>query len=129
MAALTLDRVWVNRLDSGEAVSAGSWDRSQNYEKPGEVRNYAGGRQRAISTPGERGTFAFTLRKVPLPAVNTLRAWKGLPVQVRDHRGQRWFGVFFSVGVMEPLVPPGPVTGYWYDVALTLRTITAVEGV
>ncbi|MEV4197008.1 hypothetical protein [Micromonospora globbae] len=128
MATLNLDRVWINRLDTGEAVAAQSWDRSQSYEKDGEVRTYAGGRQRAISAEGERGTFAFTLRKLPLSAVELLRSWKGLAVQVRDHRGQRWTGVYFTVTPLEPLVPPGPGP-YWYDVALTLRTVTAVEGV
>lgn len=129
MATLILDRVWIHRLDTGEAVAAKSWDRSPNYEQDGEVRTYGGGRQRAIGVAGERGTFGVTLRQVSLATVEVLRSWKGLAVQVRDHRGQRWVGVYFAVTPTEPLVAPGPTTGYWWDVALTVRTVTAPEGV
>ncbi|MCX5066898.1 hypothetical protein OOJ91_13685 [Micromonospora lupini] len=129
MATLILDRVWINRLDTGEAVSAGSVDRSQQYEQDGEVITFAGGRQRAVATEGERGTFGVTLRRVSLATVGKLRDWMGVAVLVRDHRGQRWTGVFFTVMPSEPPVAPGPTAAYWYDVALTLRTITAAEGV
>lgn len=129
MAAVTLDRVWINHLDTGEAVSAKSFDRSQSYDQDGEVRTFAGGRQRAFTVEGERGSFSFTLRKVSLETVEVLRSWKGLPVQVRDHRGQRWVGVFFEVTPVEPAVAPGAPSSYWYDVAIPLRTVTAAEGV
>ncbi|MGW5556846.1 hypothetical protein ACWER9_06440 [Micromonospora sp. NPDC003944] len=129
MAMLLLDRVWINRLDTGEAIAAGSMDRSQQYEQDGEVTTFAGGRQRAIAIEGERGTFGVTLRKLSLATVEKLREWKGIAVLVRDHRGQQWTGVFFVVTPSEPPVAPGPTAGYWYDVALTVRTITASEGV
>lgn len=129
IATLLLDRVWINRLDTGEAVSAKSWDRSQSYAMDGDVVAFAGGRQRAVSVEGEQGSFSVTLRGVSLETVDTLRSWKGLPVLARDHRGQQWTAVFFTVTPIEPLVAPGATAAYWYDVALTLRTITAAEGV
>lgn len=129
MAVLILDKVWIHRLDTGESVAAGSWDRSQSYDMDGDVDTYAGGRQRSSAVEGERGMFACTLRKVSGPTVLTLREWKGRAVQVRDHRGQRWVGVYFAVVPSEPLVPPGPPADYWYDVALSVRTVDAPEGV
>jgi hypothetical protein len=123
MATLTLDRVWVNRMDSGESVSAMSGvARSRQHDMAGEVRTYAGGRQRSVTTEGERGQFAFTLRLVSQDAIDTLREWKGLDVQVRDHRGQRFFGVYFAVNVIELR------EATLYDVAIELRTVTVVEG-
>ncbi|MET8908392.1 hypothetical protein [Micromonospora sp. NPDC004551] len=125
MAILNLTQVWINRLDTGEAVSAYSApgrDRSQS--KQGEVRTYAGGRQRAITKAGARGAFDFTLRRVTLAQVELLESWIGIPVQVRDHRGQRFFGVFFEVPAVEHQDDRNR-----YDVPLALRTITAAEGV
>ncbi|MEU4367559.1 hypothetical protein [Micromonospora chersina] len=127
MTMLILDRVWINRLDTGEAVAAKSWDRSPTYDMDGEVRTYAGGRQRSITTEGERGAFSFTLRKLPLATVEVLRSWKGIAVQVRDHRGQSWVGVYFQVTPKEPLTTPGAPGGYWWDVDLTVRTVTPPE--
>ena len=124
MAILQLDRVWVNRLDTGEAVSAISGrNRPQNHGLAGEVRTYAGGRQRAISVAGERSQFEVTLRLVSLATITLLRTWKGIPVQVRDHRGQLFVGVFFDVRVLEHASPTE------YDVALPVRVVTTVEGV
>ncbi|MBM0257046.1 hypothetical protein [Micromonospora sp. 4G55] len=123
MATLILSRVWINRLDTGEAVNAQSWDRTQDYDMDGDVGTYAGGRQRSISVEGERGSFGCTLRRVSLATILTLREWKGLPVQVRDHRGQLWVGVYLRVVPIEQSDPA------WYDAALTVRTVDAPEGV
>lgn len=124
MAVLNLTRVWVNRLDNGAAVSAQSGiTRTQQHSVEGEVSTWAGGRQRASIAEGERGTFGVTLRLLSLSTVATLRAWKGVPVQVRDARGQRFFGIFFGVEVKE-----NRETNL-YDVELTVQTLTVTEGV
>lgn len=123
MATLTLTKVWVNRLDTGEAISAVSTPtRNRAHGIAGDVRTYAGGRQRAVSVAGERGQFDVTLRFVSLTTIDTLRAWVGIPVQIRDHRGQRFFGVFFDVPPQEHRSPLD------YDVTLSLRVVTAAEG-
>lgn len=125
MATLNLTKVWVNRLDTGEAVSAQSdRKRAREHSMAGDVRTYAGGRQRAISQEGERGTFDVTLVRVTPADIETLRAWQGIPVQVRDHRGQRFVGVFFAVPVVEQRDDVNA-----YDVPLSLRIVTVVEGV
>lgn len=125
MATLNLTKVWVNRLDTGEAVSAQSAPgRARSHSKAGEVRTYASGRQRAITKAGLRGAFDFTLVRVTLAEVLLLESWIGVPVQVRDHRGQRFTGVFFDVPAVEHKDDRDR-----YDVPLALRTITAAEGV
>lgn len=124
MAVLTLTKVWVNRLDNGAAVSAQSGiARSRQHSVDGEVSTWAGGRQRASIADGERGQFAVTLRLLPLSTVDLLRTWAGIPVQVRDARGQRFFGTFFAVVVNENRETT------LYDVDLTLLTLTVTEGV
>jgi len=123
MATLILTRCWVNRLATGDAVSAQSApDRSRRHEMDGEVRTFAGGRQRSITSLGERGAFSFVLVDVSLTTVDLLRTWIGQPVQVRDHRGQRFFGVFYTVSPVEAKEPT------LYHVPISLRVITVAEG-
>jgi hypothetical protein len=97
-------------------------DRDQGYDQDGDVRTYAGGRQRAFTTAGEHGLFAFRLVDVSLATKDLLRTWIGVDVEVRDHRGQRFFGVYFDVGVGEKKEPT------LYDVGIKLHTVTVVEG-
>lgn len=124
MVALQLDRLWINLLSTGDAVSARTAPgRKRTAEVDGEVRVYAGGRLRAITRLGDRGTFAFTLRLVSLATIETLEDWQGRAVQVRDHRGQRWFGVFHAV------LPTEHKPADLYDVAIELHTITYAEDV
>jgi hypothetical protein len=124
MATLTLNKLWLNRLDTGEAISAWTGDgRPQLHDMDGKVRTYGGGRQRSVATEGERGQFAFTLRDVSLATVTQLRAWKNLPIQARDHRGQRFFGVYYAVAPIEAKDPA------LYDVSITLRVVSVDEGV
>lgn len=124
MATLSLTKVWVNQLTDGAAISAQSApQRARGHDVAGEVRTYAGGRQRAISTEGERGKFVFSMVDVSLATVEALRGWITHPVQVRDHRSQRFFGVYFAVDVAETKDPS------LYNVSIELRTVTTVEGV
>jgi hypothetical protein len=124
MATLTLTKVWVNLVSSGAAISAQSGeDRPQQWDSPGSVRSYAGGRQRFVGPRGESGTLTATLRSIDLATIVTLRGWKQQTVLVRDHRGQRWYGVFTGVQVNE-----------WkgellYDVTVSVNVVTVVEGV
>lgn len=124
MAQLDLTKVWINLMATGAAVSAYSAPaRSRQHDQTGNVRTYAGGRQRSITQVGEHGAFSFTLRDVSLTTIDTLRLWIGLSVQVRDHRSQRFFGVYYAVPITEAREPT------LYDVTIALQTITAVEGV
>lgn len=124
MATLTLNRVWINLLPVGEAVSAVSADRTRGYESKGEVRTYGGGRQRAITSEGLTASFGFTLRLVSWTQIQTLVTWIGRTVLVRDSRGTSYTAVFTSVTPVE--IPRNPTR---FDVQLAVRQVTADEGV
>jgi hypothetical protein len=121
---LSLSQVWINRLDTGQAISGYSEaGRSQQFQMQLDVRTYASGRRRAISTRGEQGEVTFRLQVVDKTTKDLLRTWAGIAVQVRDHRGQKWFGVFNGVDVGE-WMDPGI-----YNVGFTLQLTTVNEGV
>jgi hypothetical protein len=125
MATLTLTAVWVNLVATGQAVSGVSGrGRAESYEYPGEVRTYAGGRRRSITSAGELGSYGVSLFNVPRSTVETLRTWAGQTVQVRDNTGRRFVGVFFKVDVADP--PPG--LSLW-DCSFALNVVTYAEAV
>jgi hypothetical protein len=121
MALVTLDRVWVNQLATGEAVSAFSApERPRVIGMDGEVRTYAGGRRRSVTAEGVHGQWGGTLRRVTKAVVDTLESWLGETVQVRDHRGLVLYGVFYQVTPIE-------IRGQnlLWDVALVVNVVTA----
>lgn len=124
MPTLTLDKLWVNLDSTGQAVSAFSNSRTASYRSLGEVKQLAGGRQRGMKIVGEQGHYSFTILEVPTSDVDTLRSWMGETVQVRNDRGQVFVGIFFEVN-------PGEVVDIKtkYDVAISMRVVTAPEGV
>lgn len=102
MATLVLDRFWVNLMSDGTAVAAYSDpDRTGQFAVPGEVRTYAGGRRRAVSQEGEEVTYGVMLVDLTKAQVDTLTAWKGRALQIRDNRGQRLVGTYFGVARTE----------------------------
>lgn len=110
-------------MDNGAAISAQSADRPRSITVDGEVRTYAGGRRRAVTSTGVEEVFEFRLLGVTLTTIETLKTWIGANVQVRDHRGQRYVGVLFNFGVMEKREPTK------YDVTTSLSVVSFVEGV
>jgi hypothetical protein len=125
MATLILPKVFIDRLDTGEYIAAYSApQRTRSKEITGDVRQYAGGRQRSYSQIGTSGTWAVKLRDLTMSTVETLEEWMGREVQVRDHRGQLFNAVFFAVPVEEHKAAPN-----LYDVSLTFKFITVPEGV
>lgn len=120
MATLTLTKLFINRVATTEFVSAYSQrGRAPTYEREGTVRTNAGGRQRAVSQVGERGTYAFVLQDVTQAQITSLREWMGETVEVRDNRGQQFFGVYFALGVGERDNEPT-----LYTVAISLRVVS-----
>lgn len=123
MATLTLRKVWINLMETGASVSANSSDRGRSKGIDGAVQKFAGGRQRSISAVGVKGTFAFTLRDVNDETLNTLTLWMGQTVCLRDHRGRKYFGVYYDLAEEERKDLD------LYDVSLTLNEVTYQEGV
>lgn len=124
MATLTLTQLWVNSMVTGEGIGAYSTDRSRSTEVNGSVRSYAGGRRRAYTTPGLDGKYPFTMRMLTRAQVDTLITWEGSLVQVRNHRGQRFVGIYFSVKEAEYKDSIGT-----YDASMELTDLTFVDGV
>ena len=121
MATVLLDRVWINLVSTGAAVSAFTADRGRVHAMEGDVRTYAGGRRRAITVEGIQEQFACTLRQLSAATVATLVEWMGQAVQVRDHRGMLIVGVFFAVIPIEQIEPT-----IW-DAAIVVRVVSTEE--
>ncbi len=130
MATLLLTRVWVNLCSTGAGVSGlSSPTKEESYSQPGEVRTYAGGRRRAIAVAGEVGTYKVQMMMLARTDVETLRGWVGQTVQVRDWRGRRFFGVYYSVDITEPLGRERLGESSSWHVAFALNIVTYTEAV
>lgn len=125
MTTLTLTKLWVNLLSTGEAVSAyGQIGRPSEFSIDGDVVTYAGGRQRGESVDGERSTYTFTLVDCTLAQRDKLRLWFGLPVIVRDHRGQAFKATYFAINLNEMTYDLD-----LYTIAITVHGVTVSESV
>jgi hypothetical protein len=125
VTSYALPGLWINLLSTGEGIFAATerGSRTQKWTNGVESRLYANGRNRAISTAGERGELGYKLVLLTQDTKDKLRTWKGLTVQVRDYRGQKWFGVFADVEVTE-YAPSG-----LYAATITILTVDVTEGV
>lgn len=123
MATLSLGKTFVNLVSTGEAVIAYTGKgRTRAYSTDGDVQRFAGGRFRSISSEGVAGEQTFMLRDVSEDDLATLQSWEGQTVLVRDNRGRRMFGTFYTVGYAD-----GPDPAY-YDVTLNVKEVTYNEG-
>ncbi len=129
MAQVQLTKLWLTNVVTGEMLGAQSDpDRSQTYAVAGQVRTYAGGRQRAVGSVGASGAWKFTLVQLTLTQTLTLRTWMeaGVTVLARDHRAQSMYGTYFQVEVGEV---KGIGANTTYTAALELQQVDVVEGV
>jgi hypothetical protein len=129
MPTLTLDKVWLNLLSTGDAVSGNSRDRAPVYENTGDVKQLSGGRLRAATMVGEAGSVSFTLLGVSEATLTTLREWKGETVQYRDSWGRLFNGVFLTVAPQELVTDAYGLLNKLSNVAITMRFVTAPAGV
>lgn len=123
MATVDLLYTWVNLLSTGQSVK-GYTARGRSHQRAGdgETRRMAGGRFRAIGTIGVRRTQEFAIRDVSYDDVLTLELWIGQTVLVRDNRGRRMFGVYWSVPTTDRMDPN------YFDVSLNVTEVTYEEG-
>lgn len=123
MATLHLTQFWITLLSTGEHVHAHHKPLPNRVsERTGEVREYIGGRRRAVSRAGATDKLTVTLLKLTLDQVQTLELWAGQTVLARDWRGQGIYGVFFVV----PTSARRPRD--MYETTLEFTSVTLVEG-
>lgn len=123
MAHVDLAYTWVTLLSTGQSVKGYTANgRSHQRSGDGETRRLAGGRFRAVGTLGVRRTQSFAIRDLSLTDVEMLESWIGQTVLVRDKRGRRMFGVYWSVPTTDRKDPS------YYDVALDVTEVTYQEG-
>lgn len=129
---LQLTQLWLTAIVSGESHG---WysdpSRDQTFAVRGEVRFYAGGRLRAVTSAGMSGQWKFTLVELTLADTTLIKLWldTGVTVLARDHRGQSMYGTFFSVDFAENRALTWNSPQNTYRAAITLQAVDVVEGV
>lgn len=101
MATVTLTKVFVHdRADFDDYVAYQSAGRADGRSADGEIRTYATGRRRIVTTPARARRLPYTLRMVDDAGVDWLDDHKGVAVMVRDHVGNVEFGTYFALDVV-----------------------------
>ena len=120
MASVTLDQAWFHDADDfAVSVTADLTSASEQADRVGEVRRYAGGRLRVITGPARPGTLDVALEQCDRDVVDQLRAWVGRRLLYRDPRGRVEFVTFLSITVAEL-----PVSDDVADVAVSLQKLS-----
>jgi hypothetical protein len=125
-----LTKLWLANVVTQELLSAQTVpSKSQSFGVKGEIRTYAGGRQRAIGSTGMSGQWQFVLVELTQTNTETLKTWmsSGVTVLARDHRGQSMYGTFFDLGISENMAQLYPTASY--TAQITLQAVDVVEGV
>lgn len=125
MASITLSELWLhNGADLADYVtSQGFASQSSDRSARGEVRTYAGGRQRIIRRAGTPDRITVTLPSVSRAVVTWLEDHAGQLCLLRDPRGRKIWGTFWTVSVSEKAGSALP------DVSLELQSVTHSEAV
>lgn len=123
MVMLELTKLFITLASTGQSVAAPSLGAESVSGLQGEVRTYAGGRQRFVGKEGTGGQLERTLRLQSATIATLLESWRGQTVLVRDVRGQWWWGVFSTV-------KRRAVKGTdKFDLTVTVTLVTHPEGV
>lgn len=123
MATLTLNKSWLNLLDTGVGISFYTLkEKSLTRSVKGEVRQYAAGNQVAIAAKGVKGAFSFSIARLTQTDVDVLDTWLSQAVIYRDTRSRALFGVFFDYNVTDNSNPR------YFTVSIVINQVTYVEG-
>lgn len=125
-----LTKMWLTHVVTQESLgSQTAPSRSWSAAVKGEVRTYAGGRQRAVGSVGRSNSWKFTLVELTQAQAELLEAWmdQGVTVFARDHRGQSMYGTFFGIDRAENMAQLYP--NATYTATIELQRVDVVEGV
>lgn len=123
MASVELSAIWMNAADDPSDYRSFPYvtQFQRDTEVDGQVVKLAGGRYRSIKQKGKARTWALGFQALTGEDKDWLEAHAGTVVVVRDDRGGRIFGEFFST----------PFDEHRYnteaDVSLTLHEVTWFE--
>lgn len=124
MASVSLTAVWIqNAQDLTTAVQAQATSIVETPQVAGNVRAYANGRQRTVSSASKPRQVAFTFTLMSAADAATLAAWNGQLVLVRDAFGLKVWGSYFQT---QRTQQPAPNVN---DVTLTVTEVTHSESV
>lgn len=118
MASVTIiNNLYIHRLDDLSVfITTYLGAINEDVGITGEVRHYANGVLRAITTPGQVRRLRIDMPYMARPDLAVLQSWAGLPVMVRDPVGRKVFGVVFTVGVTDqPIGDAATVLGVSFD--------------
>jgi hypothetical protein len=112
---------------SNPSVSVRAWfpERKSTSLLDGEIRFYAGGRRRIITSARSTHRFPLTLQLLDDPQLALLESWRGQVLLLRDKAGRRVFGTFLTFDVEDWWMPEG----LRHIVTLTFTEVTYSEGV
>jgi len=114
---VTFAATWITDLATLASVQVFKTDRTEQDALDVQVRPYAGGRRRIISTPARVRSSALTFQRVSAADVETLRGWCGRLLLLRDFQGWRRFGTI--AGIVPVAIFQGPETPPIFTVSLT----------
>lgn len=120
MPSVALTELWVHDSDNLADYVTSDGFLSESYRRTarGEVRVYAGGRERLTTRAGAPQALNVSLPAVDRTTIAWLEDHKGALVMVRDPRGRLVWGAYFDLDVDEK---PG---GVLPDVSFSLRSVT-----
>lgn len=100
MASVTLDKLWLHdAADPATYLALPARVPDEVDSAVGEVRTYAGGRQRVVTRAARPRKLNYELIRVSSSDLETLRGWKGTILLLRDYHGRRLWGVYFELGI------------------------------
>jgi hypothetical protein len=124
MASIVLERTWLaDANDPADSVALFTTGRTDMREQGGEVRTYANGRQRLVTTAGRRQTLAVTFRLVDAATLAKLDSWAGRVLLLRDPWGRKMYGTYLGLSVTDYAARAG------HDVQLTFQQVSFSEAV
>lgn len=102
MAIVTLGDLWIHlasNLATFVQVYMGALQEESGVS--GEVRRYANGVFRSITTAGNSRSIQVEMPYLDRDDLETLEGWVGQAVMVRDPLGRKVFGTFFTIETSE----------------------------
>ena len=115
---VVFDATWITDPTTGVSVQVWKTERAETDDLDVEVRSYANGRRRIISTPAQKRDTPLTLRGVSDADLTTLRGWRGRLLLLRDAQGWRRWGTY--AGLASTSIYPAPHEPV-YEVSLTFQ--------